>query len=415
MRVFWLLALGACSFPRASETLACETTDQCDDGRTCVDKFCVFGADLPDAPSDSARFDCTQWTEPTHFAPCDIPQPTAALELTMAGVYTYDTDSGTLTDPSTATSTPTNQPIGSAILISVDKLTIASGTTLRVVGAAPLIVASWTEIEIDGTIDAGSTALAAGAGANPTECGLHAPTVGTAAAGGGGGGGGGGFQAAGGNGGDGSNANAGRNGDGGTLATLPLLLGGCAGAKGGDGGSLAGVGGAGGGAFQLTAQGQITIAGTLNAGGSGGDPGVMNDNGGGAGGGGSGGMIGLEATMISIPDGAVIACNGGGGGEGGDDNPAGRGIDGTPTATRALGGSMNNDGGGNGGLGSGGAILIGGQAGNDNGDGGGGGGGGGAAGFITVRGAVTKGPTAVLSPPSSIVGAAAPSPNSLTL
>ncbi len=397
-RLSWLVALGACSFPRASETLACETTDQCDDGRTCIDKFCVRGDDLPDAPSDSARFECTQWTEPKHFAPCDILQPTAALELTIAGIYTYDTDTATLTDPSNATSTPTSQPIASGRLISVDKLTVGPDSILRVVGAAPLIVASWTDIEIDGAVDAGSTALAAGAGANPTECGLHAPTAGTPAGAGGGGGGGGGFQAAGGNGGDGSNASAGRNGDGGALVTLPLLLGGCAGAKGGDGGSLAGVGGAGGGAFQLTAQGQITIAGTLNAGGSGGDPGVRNDNGGGAGGGGSGGMIGLEATMISIADGAVIACNGGGGGEGGDDNPAGRGTDGTPTAVRALGGSMNNDGGGNGGLGSGGAILAGGVAGNDNGAGGGGGGGGGAAGFIAVRGAVTKGATAVLSP-----------------
>jgi hypothetical protein len=403
MRVLWLLALGACSFPRASDTLACETTDQCDNGRTCVDNFCVFGGDLPDGAPDSARFDCTQWAAPNHFAPCDIPQPAGALDLSTAGVYTYDTGSGTLTDPAGGTSTPTNQPIASGMLISVDKLTIASGTTLRVIGIVPLVVASWTDIEIDGAIDAGSTAEAAGAGSNPTECAAHAPTAGTAAGGGGGGGGGGGFQAAGGNGGDGSNPANGRNGDGGTLTALPLLLGGCAGAKGGDGGSLAGAGGAGGGAVQLTAQGQITIAGTLNAGGSGGDPGVLNDNGGGAGGGGSGGMIGLEATAISILDGAVVACNGGGGGEGGDDFPAGRGLDGTPTATRAAGGSLNNDGGGNGGLGSGGATLTGGVAGNDNGDGGGGGGGGGSAGFIAVRGAVTKGATAVLSPPESII------------
>ncbi len=403
MRVLWFLALGACSFPRASDGLACETTDQCDDGRTCVDKFCVRGDDQPDAPADSARFDCTQWAAPAHFMPCDIPQPVGALELTE-GLYTFHTDTGVLDDPAGAPITVATQTIASGMLISVDKLTIETGSSLRVLGPVPMIVASWTDIEVRGDLDAGSTALAAGAGANPTECGLHAPTDGTAAGAGGGGGGGGGFQAAGGNGGDGSNAANGRNGDGGTPTTLPLLLGGCAGAKGGDGGSLAGVGGAGGGAFQLTAQGQITIAGKLNAGGSGGEPGVQNDNGGGAGGGGSGGMIGLEAAMISISDGAVLASNGGGGGEGGDDNPAGRGLDGSPTATRALGGSMNNDGGGNGGLGSGGATLTGGLAGNDNGAGGGGGGGGGAAGFITVRGTVLKGPTAVLSPTESIVG-----------
>lgn len=398
-----VLGLGACSFPRASDGLACETSSQCDDGRTCVDKFCVLGSELPDGAPDSARFDCTSWMGPKHFAPCDIPQPTAALELTMAGIYTYDTGSGVLTDPANATSTPTNKPVESGMLISVDKLVIATGTTLRVIGPAPLIVASWTDIAIEGAIDAGSNAVAAGAGANPVACEMHAATLGTAAGAGGGGGGGGGFQAAGGAGGDGSNANAGRNGDGGTLTALPLLLGGCAGAAGGDGGSLAGGGGAGGGAFQLTAQGQIRIAGTLTAGGSGGDPGVMNDNGGGAGGGGSGGMIGLEGTTVELADGAVLACNGGGGGEGGDDNPAGRGVDGTATATRAPGGSMNNDGGGNGGLGSGGTILTGGNAGNDNGDGGGGGGGGGSAGYIAVRGTVTKASNVVLSPAESIV------------
>jgi len=397
----FLLALGACSFPRATDTLVCETTDQCDDGRTCTGGFCVVGVDNDGPVADGGRFDCTQWTTtPQHFAPCDIPQPTGALEL-ASGIYTYDTDTGVLTDPANGTSTPTNQTIASGMLISVDNFTIATGASLRVVGTAPLIVASWTAIEVRGDIDAGSVALEAGAGANPTtECALHAPTPGTPNGGGGGGGGGASFQGPGGDGGDGD---GGANGTGGVAApTAPLLLGGCKGADGGNGDVPGGLGGAGGGVFQLTAQGQVTIGGKLNAGGAAGEAGQQNDDGGGGGGAGSGGM-GLEGATIAIETGAILAANGGGGGEGGDNDPAQRGTDATATATRAPGGNQNT--GGNGGLGSGGAVLLGGIGGPDNGAGGGGGGGGGGAGFIRFRSpaAATRGAIVVVSPPETVV------------
>ena len=399
--LIWLFALGACSFPRASDGLACETNDQCDDGRVCTNNFCVVGNVPDDVPGDTARFDCTQWTpKPQHFEPCDIPQPTESLELTM-GIYTYNTDNGVLTDPVGGTSTPTNQMIASGMLISVDNLTIATGSTLRVIGAAPLIVASWTDIEVIGNIDAGSTLLEAGGGANPaTECAAHAPTPGMAGGAGGGGGGGASFQGAGGNGGDGDN-NA-QNGTGGVPVAAPLLLGGCRGADGGAGNVPGGPGGSGGGAFQLTARAAITIGGQLTAGGAGGAAGQTNDDGGGGGGGGAGGMIGLEGATIAINTAAIVATNGGGGGEGGDNDPAQAGTDGTATATRAPGGNQNT--GGNGGAGSGGITLTGGVGGADNGAGGGGGGGGGAAGFITVRSpAVTKGTLPVISPAETVV------------
>ncbi len=396
-----LMMLGACSFPRATDTLVCETNDQCDDDRICTNGFCVVGEAQPDGPTDATAFDCTQWTPaPQHFAPCDIPQPTGPLELTM-GAYTYHTDTGVLNDPTGGASTPTNQPSATGMLISVDSFMIATGSSLRVVGPVPLIVASWTTIDVLGDIDAGSTALEVGAGANPvTECALHAATPGGANGGGGGGGGGASFQGIGGNGGDGD---GGQNGTGGAAIAAPLLLGGCRGADGGAGQVPGGPGGAGGGAFQLTAQGAITIGGQLSAGGAGGSAGQTNDQGGGGGGGGSGGMIGLEGASIAINTAAVLAANGGGGGEGGDNDPAQAGSDATASATRAPGGNQNT--GGNGGLGSGGAILTGGLGGPDNGAGGGGGGGGGAAGFITFKSAAaaTQGTIVVISPPETVV------------
>jgi hypothetical protein len=398
MKAALLLALGACSFPRSSDNLACVTTDDCSGGRVCTDGFCVIG-NGDAAPSDS-QFACEAWPQPAHFDPCAIPPPIGALDLTT-GIYTFHTDTGVLDDPAGGTIAVATADATTGKLISVEKLTIGDGATLRVIGDKPLVVASWTDIEIRGTIDASSTATELGAGANPTDCAAHAPTSGTNANAGGGGGGGGGFRGVGGNGGNGSGG-AGQRGTGGTVIAEPKLHGGCAGAKGstGNNNNVGGDGGAGGGAFQLTAQGAVTISGTLTAGGAGGRSGTQADNGGGGGGGGSGGMIGIEAAAITIEDGAIVAANGGGGGEGGDDLPGAPGADGAASATAAPGGSINNDDGANGGKGSAGAVVDGEAAKNDGGDGGGGGGGGGGAGYLTLRSPApaTIGTTAILSP-----------------
>ncbi len=393
-----VLALAACSFPRTSDQFTCEVDTDCTGGRVCERGFCVIATDAaPVDTIDAPFFDCTLWTPtPRHFDPCAIPQPAGPLTLDMAGTYTLDTATGMVTNPMGATSTPSSTTVASGFLLSVTQVSIAAGSTLRVVGDQPLIVASWTDIDVAGAIDAGSTAAAPGPGANPADCDNRAATKGGDSGAGASGGGGGSFQGLGGNGGLGDGGSRGQAG--GTVATAPLLLGGCPGAIGGTGDVPGGSGGAGGGALQLTAQGMLTISGSINAGGAGGDPGQPEPNtgdGGGGGAGGSGGMIGLDAANVVILTGAAIAANGGAGGEGGDNDAGARGADGTATDVRAPGGAVG--GGGNGGLGSGGAVLSG-QRGGDDGDGGGGGGGGGAGFIVIASGVPATIGTATVSP-----------------
>lgn len=345
--------------------------------------------DLP--ISDSAPL-CLSWVPaPAHFDPCKIPLPDGALTLNEAGTWIYDTDSGTLLDPSGATSSPQSmmmtQPSGAKVrLISVSGFGVGSSAILRVIGSVPMLVASWSVINIDGTIDVSSSRdvttgdTSMGAGANAAACASHAATKGNEDYGEGGGGGGGGFGAAGGDGGKGANGYAAA-GAGGTAVPIPSdVRGGCRGFKGG-GGENPGAGGPGGGAVALSASISITVTGTLHAGGAGGGPG--GDYSDGAGGGGSGGMLELEAPSVTLQASAMLAANGGGGGEGAVDWTFGNpGENSTATATAALGGggvSVWAGNGGNGGYrdspeGSHGALAE---------DGGGGGGGG--VGFVLIR------------------------------
>lgn len=404
MKWLALLALAGCSFPTPSAGYACETTLDCESGRVCSSGYCVLPIDetpIPDAPEtpiDTPENVCTMFPS-RHFDACMIPAPMGGLVLDLPGEYVYNTMATTLTDPNGVASIPVNQVIPSGRLISVDALSIAAGTTLRVIGDRPLIVASWSTITVDGAIDASSDATGRGAGANPADCSVHAAIAGENDDAGGAGGGGGGFQGAGGTGGEGGAGATG--GNGGVAVAAPLLLGGCAGARGGTGDTPGGSGGDGGGAVQLTARTGVMITGTVHAGGSGGDPATTNggnDADGGGGGGGSGGMIGLEAPDVTVASGATLAANGGGGGEGINDGPGGRGSDGAPAATRASGG--NGGDGGNGGLGSGGPALAGGNGADDSENGAGGAGGG--AGYVVIFGAsTTLGPGAVISPMAS--------------
>jgi hypothetical protein len=395
-----VLALGAgCSFPTASDSFRCEVTADCEASRVCDQGFCVAPGrvdarpptmdsdDVPPAP------DCTAWTAPRHFMPCDLPMPSGALVLD-AGQYTYDTTSGTLSGPSSAAIA--SKIIGGSRVISVERLAIGAGATLRVIGSQPLVVAAWSTIDVSGTIDA-SSAASPGAGANPSACDGHPAVIGGSSDVGGSGGGGGGFQGAGGRGGQGDGN--GTPGNGGGAVAAPLLLGGCPGARGGNGDAVnGGAGGAGGGAVQLTARQSITITGKVHAGGAGGGGATGSDGAGG--GGGAGGMIGLESPSVAVRSGAVLAANGGGGGQGANGLPGGAGQPGTLGATAAAGGTGGDS--AQGGAGSAGTTLAGGagpSTGSVGGDGAGGGGGG--AGFIAIESASRQlDAGAVISPPA---------------
>ncbi len=395
------LPLAACSFPTPSEQYSCRTTDDCDDGRVCTQGYCVIGnvvdVDAPMTDTAPPMIDCTTFPA-RHFDACMIPAPTGALDLMTAGTYTFDTTAGSLLAPGGGASLPPSGVIANGRVVSVSSLTIGAGVTLRVIGANPLIIASWGTLDVAGTIDASSlgTAGSLGAGANPTGCAAHVASVGQNGAGAGGGGGGGGTSAGGRGGGGNNGANNG--GLGGGSIAAPLLLGGCAGAHGGLGNSTPGDGGDGGGAVQLTARLSVSVTGAVLAGGAGGKPGAVSGSGGGGGGGGAGGMIGIEAPMLTLAAGAVIAANGGGGGQGAGNTLGIAGQNGQPSATRATGGNTGS--GGPGGLGGGGLITAGGNGATD---GSGGGGAGGASGFITFKAAMRSVAGAIVSPTATIV------------
>src|SRR5260370_7612740 len=83
--------------------------------------------------------DCAMFTA-RHFAACSIPPPTGALALMTAGMYAYDTDAGTLVDPGGAPIAAATQMIDSGRLISIDRLTVGAGATLRAVPRQPPLV-----------------------------------------------------------------------------------------------------------------------------------------------------------------------------------------------------------------------------------------------------------------------------------
>jgi hypothetical protein len=138
-------------------------------------------------------------------------------------------------------------------------------------------------------------------------------------------------------------------------------------------GGLAGGGGGGGAVLLVSCRGKVTIAGTINANGGGGNAGfapatgtIVN-----AAGGGAGGYIVIEGAAVVIT--GRLYANGGGGGGGCCPGPGSDGQDGQLSTTPAAGGPSTNDGGGNGGtsLPPTNAVGV-------------GGGGGGAGGYLQV-------------------------------
>jgi hypothetical protein len=300
----------------------------------------------PDIKPDTAIV-CTSWTPaPAHFKPCDVGTPKGALTLKLAGTWTYNTDTGWLTNPLLASTMPQSKllQVGgiSVRFLSVTSLAVNKGVKLRVVGTRPLGVAAWSSITVNGTIDVSSTRdlvtgyVSNGAGADPGVCSASAPTAGKEKDSQGGGGGGGGFGDDGGDGGDGNDGSSAGGSKGSAVSAPSIIRGGCGGAKGGV--SSGGNGGPGGGALQLTARLTITIDGVLHAGGGGGATGgLLSESGGG--GGGSGGYLGLEAPTVSLASSAVLAANGGGGGGGvGDGTPGTHGGNGPAGDGQAAGG-----------------------------------------------------------------------------
>ena len=248
-------------------------------------------------------------------------------------------------DTSTAACSPfTSTAPLDACVIAGKSITIDGGRKISVTGNKKLVLFAATgAITISGTLDAAShSGQSGGPAADIGPC-----TKGTDAKPAQGGGYGGSFGGAGNNGGTGANGN----GVGGIAApaiTADALRGGCPGSDGqGQGGNR----GRGGGAAYLLAKTIITIDGTVNASGAGGDAGIA---GGGAGGGGSGGMIVLEAPTVNVP--GKCFANGGGGGGGASGLVPGRagGESAAPASKPAGGMGGTTNGGGFGGAGTGG-------------------------------------------------------------
>lgn len=396
MRLAALLAVTGCSF---NPTPAGEAIDA---PPVVPDQVVVNG---------DTTVDCMTWMS-THFDACMLPEPPGDVHLTAGGSpYTYDTttNGGTLVDsgntPIAITNGVLDQSGNPAAIWTVTGLSLDPGVTLLVVGNKPLIIAAWNSIENAGTIDAGSyTGIRNGAGSNAVTCSGHAPGNGVQGDSGTGGGGGGAFGGAGSAGGQGDgNGSVRAGGTAGTAQAAPaIVVGGCNGANSGMDtvvGNFFAAGGTSGGALLLAARISITISGSVLAGGGGGHGDTSGVASVGGGGGGSGGLIGLEATTLTVS--GTLAANGGAGGGGAVKTGTGTdGGNGKPDGTAASGGTSTIEG-ETGGSGSsinvpdGGAVTLGGT-GIPN---GGGGGGGGGAGFILRWSTAFAGAGSTISPP----------------
>jgi len=205
------------------------------------------------------------------------------------------------------------------VVLPVASFTVASGATLRLTGARPVVFAVFGDASIAGTIDASANGATPGAGGNQS-CGTSQGADGTGETmrlRGASGGGGGGFATAGGKSGEANTDGKSEAPASGGVARgddlLTPLFGGCAGGK---AGGCTTAGGAGGGAVQVSAAGELNATGSLLANGApGATPCGADDEGGGTGGG-SGGAIVLEGNAL-MTTGATLQVNGGDGGNNG--------------------------------------------------------------------------------------------------
>jgi hypothetical protein len=304
--------------------------------------------------------------------------------------------------------------VGNLGVFVFDELTIDAGITLRVFGSRPAVFLVGKTVLVNGIIDASGdqgTIYQAGAGGGTggtgsTVAGGCGPggagnKSGTELSDSGGGGGGGGASGA-----RGGKAAAQAGGTAGAPCiplTLEPLVGGSGGGQGGIGTSpRRAYGGGGGGALQISSLEGITISGTIDVGGAGGEggqgdtAGTVKNAGGGAGGG-SGGALLLEAPVVIVNTGAVLSANGGAGGGAADSASTGTtGDDAKRSASVAVGGPAAGAGtdGGNGGAGA--TAAQNGADTNDNTTNTGGGGGG--VGKIFIRAYTTPTLSGTVSP-----------------
>ena len=213
--------------------------------------------------------------------------------LGTQGTFTIDTDALTMTGPDGFLFNGTDDD-GVASYV-FDDFRLFPSANIVTTGSRPTALISRTDLQVSGTITAGSGNDVFG----------QAPDVV------GSGGGGGGYGGVGGNGHDNGGSGGGVYGD-----LTSVLLGGSAG--GGTSGFFgSSSGGFGGGAIRLQAAGEVEIFGSVNAnGGNGGSNGY-------GGGGGSGGAIIISAQEVILGD--LLSANGGRGGVGEFDNGGGGG------------------------------------------------------------------------------------------
>ncbi len=372
-----MLLVSACAFDGSNSSTANDpgnTVDASDGDPSNTDAM---------SASQDAQPGCQNYA--THFDACAIdPENDDELNLNDPGQYTYNTDTGTLLDPSNNEVTHKNMLIsasqGSIRVVVTNTFSLARDAVLRAEGSVPLAIGAFSTLAIGGVIDVSR----GGAGARDL-CGTSNGSNGGDEDGGGGGGGGGAFRGQGGDGGlgNGDGGNQGTVGPGGMAANIPTSpLGGCPGGAGGRGEDQGGNRGMGGGAITLAAGTQITISGGIQAGGAGGQGGREGGAGfadAGGGGGGSGGYIFLEAPALKIS--GIVAANGGSGGEGSGNGSQGNngnsGVFGNVPAIGGTGGSPTGSDGANGSAAdtlAGGTVMVS--------EDGGAGGGGGGAGFI---------------------------------
>jgi len=321
--------------------LGCTAAETCAAG---VHAFCRAGA----LTSEVCALGCSIST-PTRCA-LFLPSNVDAALFDVATDITLP-DAIDTSDCDVAGAIPAAQTGGAEVCVIRGRdITAPAGTTVSVTGTRALVLLAARNVFINGDLDvaafgtdAGPGALTGGTGAG--GIGTHVEVYGD------GGGGGGGFSGAGGVGGRGTGDSgatppAAPGGTAGAaVATTPLapLVGGSPGGRGaytaGEADPFA-AGGGGGGALQISARGTITLRGSIDVGGGGGQRGHADGrtNYSAGGGGGSGGGVLIEAPSVVYEASArVQAIGGGGGAAGGADNSRGNPGDG-------VGGSDGQDG-----------------------------------------------------------------------
>lgn len=362
----------ACSFPKPADVVGDDDPpmDALSDGDGTAD----MGPDAP-RPDAPANFACVGTGGLFEFC-YDRAMPPIDRML-VGGLLDTDTD-------------PRCDPGYSNVCVVIgNDVMVPATVTIAANGSRPLIIVATGNLEIQGELDLlsllGGTPAA---GANPGACMPPMMPQGS------GGGAGGSFGHPGGTGGPRQGALPAQPGPA-SPSPHAMIRGGCPGGTGlGSGGEREGGGGNGGGAVHLLAGTELKVLGLVHAGGAGGDSCGSFPNCGG-GGGGSGGFIGLDAPVISIQGGRLIAT-GGAGAEGtglagngnvGENSPA----SGAAARGGAGGSSTSGDGG------DGGATMAGTNGLNGSNQAGGGGGGGGA-GAIATRGTVSLMGAAIARP-----------------